>query len=87
MREQRKFSRATSAMMVEISHPSLGVYQLKAKDLSEGGAFVYLGSHPAIPVGTDVKVRIKRHTGMLNVEPVNMRVVRHQGTGMGLMFI
>lgn len=87
MQEQRKFSRSTNAMMVEISHPSLGVYQLKAKDLSEGGAFVYLGNYPAIPVGTDIKVRIKRHTGMLNIEPVSMRVVRHQGGGMGLMFI
>ena len=87
MQEQRRYSRSTSAMMVEISHPSLGMIQLKAKDLSEGGAYVYLGNHPVIPVGTELKVRIKRHTGVLNIEPVNMRVVRHQPGGMGLMFI
>jgi hypothetical protein len=87
MREQRKFARSTSAMMVEITHPSLGTFELKAKDLSEGGAYVFLGHHPAIPVGTELKVRIKRHTGVLNIEPVNMRVVRHQRGGMGLMFI
>jgi hypothetical protein len=87
MQEQRRFSRSTSAMMMEISHPSLGTFQLKAKDLSEGGAFVFLGNYPVIPVGTELKVRIKRHTGVLNIEPVNMRVVRHQPGGMGLMFI
>lgn len=87
MQEQRRYSRTASAVMVEISHPSLGTYQLKAKDLSEGGAYVFLGNYPAIPVGTDIKVRIKRHTGVLNIEPVTMRVVRHQRDGMGLMFV
>ncbi len=86
MQEQRKYARSSSAVMVEISHPSLGTFQLKAKDLSDGGAYVYQGNHPLIPVGTEIMVRIKRHSGVLNEQPIAMRVVRHHSGGMGLMF-
>lgn len=87
MQEQRKFVRATSEALVEISHPSVGIMELKAKDLSDGGVFVFLGNHTAIPVGTIVKSRIKRHTGLINQEPVDMQVMHHDAGGMGLMFV
>ncbi len=87
MQEQRQYMRTSSEVLVEISHPSIGVVEMKAKDLSEGGVFVYLGNHIAPPVGTVVKARIKRHTGVINQDPVDMQVVHHQSGGMGLMFI
>lgn len=87
MEELRRYMRASSQALVEISHPSFGVVDLKAKDLSDGGVFVYLGNNIAPPIGTVVKTRIRRHTGIINVDPVDMQVVHHHSGGMGLMFI
>lgn len=87
MNDQRRFMRVSSEASVEISHPSFGRVELKARDLSDGGVFVFMGNHIAPPVGTVVKTRIKRHTGVINQQPVDMQVVHHQAGGMGLMFI
>ncbi len=87
MHEQRRNMRDSSQALVEISHPSFGMIELKARDLSDGGVFVMLGNHIAPPVGTVVKARIKRHTGIINQEPIDMQVVHHQAGGMGLMFV
>ncbi len=87
MEEQRKYMRASSQALVEIHHPGFGSLELKAKDLSDGGVFVFLGQHIAPPIGTVVKARLKRHTGVINQEPVDMQVVHHNGGGMGLMFV
>ena len=86
MHEQRRYERSGSQALVEISHPSFPPMELRARDLSDGGIFVYLGNHIAPPVGTVVKARLKRHTGLLNEQPVDMRVVHHSNGGMGLMF-
>ncbi|MDG1773219.1 MAG: PilZ domain-containing protein [Oceanicoccus sp.] len=87
MHEQRRYMRDSSRTQIEISHPSFGMIELKARDLSDGGVFVMLGSHIAPPVGTVVKARIKRHTGIINQDPIDMQVVHHQSGGMGLMFV
>ena len=87
MDEQRRYVRVECSAIVEISHPSFGTAELRAKDLSDGGVFVHLGIHPAIPIGTILKTKIKRHTGVINAEPVDMQVIHHNDDGMGLMFI
>lgn len=87
MQEQRRAIRLASSALVEINHPGLGPLQLKARDLSDGGVFVLHGSHSPPPVGTVLKVRIKRHTGVLNQEPVEMKVVHQQPDGFGLAFV
>lgn len=87
MHEQRTTIRIASSALVEINHPGLGQLQLNARDLSDGGVFVLNGSHPPPPVGTILKVRIKRHTGVLNQEPVEMKVIHQQPDGFGLAFI
>jgi c-di-GMP-binding flagellar brake protein YcgR len=87
MNDQRRYMRVNSDVLVEISHPSFGKIELKARDLSDGGVFVYMGNHIAPPVGTVVQTRIKRHSGIINEQPIDMQVVHHQAGGMGLMFI
>jgi hypothetical protein len=87
MHEQRKYLRASSGVQVEIIHPSVGIIEFKARDLSDGGVFVFLGNNIAIPLGTTVKARIKRFTGTINQEPIDMEVVHHSEGGMGLMFV
>lgn len=87
MDEQRKYVRAECSALVELSHPSFGHCELKAKDLSDGGMFVILGANTAPPVGTVLNVKIKRYTGVINDQPIPMEVVHHNGGGMGLMFV
>lgn len=86
MEEQRRFPRVPSSAIVEMQHPVLGMIEVKARDLSDGGIFVMMGQYPAPPVGIVLLVRIKRHTGVINREPIAMRVVHHQGGGVGLAF-
>ena len=87
MDEQRKYVRVECSAMVEISHPSFGQAEFRARDLSDGGVFVNLGIHPPIPIGTVLQTKIKRHTGVINAEPVEMQVIHHNSGGMGLMFV
>lgn len=87
MEEHRRFDRSGSEAIVELHHPTLGTVEVRARNLSAGGIFVLLGTQPAPPVGTLLQVRIKRHTGLINADPVAMRVVHHQSGGMGLAFV
>lgn len=87
MVEQREHPRSSSGTVVEMSHPSLGVMEAKAGDLSDGGIFVYTGIHTPPPQGTVLKVKIKRFTGVINTDPVSMRVVHVQSNGIGLSFV
>ncbi|MDX9873732.1 MAG: PilZ domain-containing protein [Spongiibacteraceae bacterium] len=85
--EQRRHPRTPTTALVELSHPGIGQLEMAARDLSEGGIYVVTGGRFKPPVGTVLQVRIKRHTGVLNEEPVPMRVVHHQSDGMGLAFV
>jgi hypothetical protein len=86
MEEQRRFNRVPTSAVVEMQHPVLGMIEVKARDLSDGGISVLMGSYPAPPIGTMLMVRIKRFTGVINQEPIPMRVVHHHGGGVGLAF-
>ena len=69
-------------------HPGFGRITVRARDLSDGGISVVMGSHVCPPVGTVVDVIIKRHTGVLNAEPVAMQVRHVQADGVvGLAFV
>jgi hypothetical protein len=85
--DQRHFVRVPSTALVEMQHPSLGLIEVKARDLSDGGISVLMGNFPPPPMGLVVMVRIKRYTGVINQEPVPMRVVHHQFGCVGLAFI
>ncbi|MDA8963192.1 hypothetical protein N9F42_03535 [Pseudomonadales bacterium] len=85
--KKRRYPRVASDAQLEIQHPALGVISLKATNASQGGFFALRGVHTLPPVGTEVRVRIKRHTGTLNSEPVHMRVARVSTEGIGLEFI
>lgn len=75
MQNRRQYLRTAADAIVEMTHPSFGTIKVKASDLSDGGIAVHMGSHFPPPVGTVVKVIIKRHTGAINSEPVEMTVV------------
>tara|TARA_B110000967_G_C18777802_1_gene506527 strand:- start:837 stop:1106 length:270 start_codon:yes stop_codon:yes gene_type:complete len=85
--KNRRYPRVASDAQLEIQHPALGVIALKATNASQGGFFALRGVHTLPPVGTEVRVIIKRHTGTLNSEPVQMRVAHVSAEGIGLEFI
>jgi hypothetical protein len=84
--EHRQFERTACSFQVVMRHPSIGILHGSARDVSEGGVFVQLQNVILPPVGTVMSVTIKRHTGTINNEPVSMRVVHHNGGGLGLSF-
>jgi hypothetical protein len=85
--DKRRFVRTASGALVEMQHPVLGLIEVKARDLSDGGISVLMGSLPPPPLGLVLMVRIKRYTGVINQEPVPMRVVHHQMGCVGLSFV
>lgn len=85
--EQRRSPRVKTDAVVEFFHAATGVVAAKARDLSDGGIFVAAGSYPLPPIGTLLEVRIKRHTGAINQQPVAMRVIHRNHDGMGLAFV
>jgi hypothetical protein len=87
MIEKRQFERRPFEAFVEVRHPALGEFEWRAKDISEGGIFVRTGTSPKPPLGTVLKVRLKRHGGMINIEPLEMKVIHQQPDGIGLLFL
>lgn len=87
MEEQRRYARVPTSAVVEMQHPSFGPIEIRARDLSDGGIFALMGSYQAPPIGMVVMVRIKRYTGVINQEPVPMKVVHQQTGGVGLAFV
>ncbi len=86
--ENRAFIRNSSSAVVEMRHASFGSISVRAKDLSDGGISVIMGQHICPPIGTRLHVIIRRHTGVINSEPVLMEVRHVQPGGIvGLKFI
>lgn len=86
---RRQSMRTACDASVIMFHPSMGRIQVKARDLSDGGISIDMGNHISVPVGTELSVIIKRHTGTINEQAVPMRVMHAQDEGriLGLMFI
>lgn len=87
MIELRQYERRPFNAFVEVRHPDMGVFEWRARDISEGGIFVRTGTSPKPPIGTVLKVRLKRHGGAINVDPLAMRVVHVHRDGIGLKFL
>lgn len=87
MEEKRRHARTPSSALVEMQHPVLGLIEVKARDLSDGGISVLMGNFPPPPLGLVLMIRIKRYTGVINQEPVPMKVVHHQMGSVGLSFV
>jgi len=68
-------------MMIKISHPGFGSLLLKARELCGGGTFTLIGNHQPPQIGTVLEVRIKRYTGVVNIEPSLMNVVHLDNSG------
>jgi hypothetical protein len=64
-------------------HPVVGEYDVEMRDMSDGGVFLLTTNRDDFPIGEVVQIQA------LDIEdaPVlSARVVRHEPTGIGLMF-
>jgi hypothetical protein len=85
--EQRRYPRIQLPLLVDLKHPTLGNRRCIAKDISEGGVFVYTDK-PQIKPGAKVKLTLENTLGV-EAQPtptVEMNVVRVEDDGLGLAF-
>jgi len=64
-------------------HPAVGEFDVEMRDMSDGGLFLLTTRHDDFPIGEVVQIQA------LDIEdaPVlTARVMRHEATGIGLMF-
>ncbi len=84
-REQREHIRSIMPAVVKVTHSSVGEITLKARDLSDGGVYVYCDSSGFIPVGSEAKMQAVNDE--IEMPVINVKIVRHDSEGMGMAFI
>ncbi len=87
MIERRGSERKPTSLRVEIFHPSIGMMIGRGEDISDSGLLAVVDHAILPPVGTVVSVKLKRITGTINEEAVEMRVVRIEKKQIALMFV
>lgn len=86
--ERRRYPRIHLPLLVELKHPTLGAHRCVARDLSEGGIFVYTDK-PQVKPGAKVKVTVQ-NTLSVESQPtptVEMEVKRIDEEGLALAFV
>lgn len=86
--EQRRHPRIQLPLLVELKHPSVGNLRCIARDISEGGVFVYT-DNPQIKPGAKVRITLQNTLGV-EAQPtptVEMEVKRTERDGLGLAFV
>ncbi len=85
---KRGDSRMPVTLTVEVTHESVGTLELKTRDMSNGGIFVFLDADPGLPIGLEVTVKVKGRLGDGEEPPtLQMEVVRAEPLGFGLKFL
>ncbi|MEQ8861369.1 MAG: PilZ domain-containing protein [Pseudomonadales bacterium] len=86
--DQRRHPRIQLPLLVELKHPTTGVHRCIARDVSEGGVFVYT-EKPQIKPGAKVKLTLQ-NTLSVESQPtptVDMEVKRVDADGLALAFV
>ncbi len=75
-------------LVVEVTHEELGSFELKTRDMSNGGIFVIVDKDHGLIVGHQVLVKVKGRLGDGEEPPtLKMEIVRTESEGLGLKFI
>jgi len=84
----RKSPRTPIKLEVEFDHKETGIITLITKDISDTGIFIKIPAVEFPPVGSIALVRLKNNFDDGEEPPtLEMKVVRHSSTGIGLEFI
>ncbi len=81
--ERRKHVRTALVADVQLAHAGFGTLDVKMRDLSDGGVFLFTGDRVDLPVGEAVTIRA------LDVEDaplLSARIVRRDSAGIALQF-
>lgn len=84
MRERRKHLRTEFPAHVKLMHPVVGEHDVVLRDMSDGGVFLLTDSHAGFPIGEVLQIQA---TDIEDAPILTARVVRHEPTGIGLMFV
>ncbi len=85
MSDKRQNIRTEVNLKLSITHPSFGTITAITRDISNGGTFVVLDGQRKLPIGSIVEAQIL--DSPLGAPVLRMRVVRHEGEGIGLEFM
>ncbi len=83
--ERRIFARRLVNARVQLTHTTIGEIVARTRDISDTGVFVEAFPVPKLPVGGHIKMHM-----LDSAQPgiaFNMKVVRVESDGLGLMFI
>lgn len=83
---KRRFIRTKLHAEVTLSHPEVGDLNLKTGDVSDGGAYIFADGKDLPQVGELVHVQVQGMGGG-NAPVVEMKIVRVDGSGIGLEFV
>jgi len=84
MNEKRKHVRTAFSANVKFMHASVGELDLKMRDMSDGGVFLFSTDLADLPLGEMVQIQA------LDIEDaplLNAIIVRRETDGIGLQFI
>jgi c-di-GMP-binding flagellar brake protein YcgR len=84
MHERRRHVRIAFGAHIKLMHPVVGELDVEMRDMSDGGVFLLTANRDDFPIGELVQIQA------LDIEDapiLSARVVRHEPTGIGLMFI
>lgn len=86
--ENRKHLRIGLVVEIELTLPDKEAFDVRTRNISDGGLYIILDDIELPPIGTEVKVRLKNQLGDGEEPPINRAlVVRHESDGMGLQFL
>ena len=83
--ERRIFARRLVNARVQLTHTTIGEVVARTRDISDTGVYVEAFPVPRLPIGSHVKMHML-DSAQPNIA-FNMKVVRVESDGMGLMFI
>ena len=83
MRERRQHIRTAFRAHVKLMHPGVGEFDVEMRDMSDGGLFLLTTRHDDFPIGELVRIQA---LDLEDAPVLTARVMRHEATGIGLMF-
>ena len=81
---KRKSERIPVAVMVRVLHESFGELTLKARDISDGGMFIFGDGNKWPPLGETIQVQALDTPEEATI--LNAKIVRQMAKGVGVMF-
>jgi hypothetical protein len=84
MSEKRRHERIAFPSEVTLTDPDFGSLTAHTRDVSDGGAFLFIQQAHGLQVGAQVRVQVREMSGEAPI--VSARVVRVEADGVALMF-